>query len=141
MRRALYVVLALLVASGAWWLAVHYEGELVPEWGNELRRATLEAWAMKIHGAAAFVTLVAVGAMLTNHVRRGLLLARNRVSGVGVLASFLVLTLTGYALYYVVADTLRPPVSLLHWIVGLALAPLVVVHVVAGRRTRRASSW
>jgi hypothetical protein len=139
-RGGLYALLAVLAASGAWWLVVHYEGALVPEWENELRRVALEAYAMKVHGAAALATLVAVGAMLTNHVRRGLLLARNRTSGISVLVAFLLLTLTGYALYYLVADTTRPPVSVVHWVVGLALAPLLVVHIVAGRRTRRPSS-
>jgi hypothetical protein len=140
-RHALYVLLAVLAASGVWWLLVHYEGEFVPEWQNELRRVALEAWAMKVHGAAAFITLIAVGAMLTNHVRRGWTLARNRASGATVLAAFALLTLTGYALYYLVADETRPPVSLAHWLAGLALVPLLVVHIAAGRRTRRPSSW
>lgn len=140
-RRSLYALVALLVASGAWWIAVHYEGEIVPAWENELRRVALEAYAMKVHGAAAFATLVAVGAMLTNHVRRGLLLARNRTSGISLLAALGVLTLTGYALYYLVSDATRPPVSLVHWVLGLALAPLLVVHIVAGRRTRQPASW
>jgi len=139
-RSGLYGLLASLVASGAWWLAVHYEGALVPAWENELRRVALEAFAMKMHGAAAFGALIAVGAMLTNHVRRGLLLARNRASGIGVLVSFGVLTLTGYALYYLVSDTSRPPVSVIHWALGLALGPLMIVHIVAGRRTRRTAS-
>jgi len=135
-RHGFYALLAVLAGSGACWLLAHYEGEFVPEWQNELRRLVLEAWAMKVHGAAAFVTLVATGAMLTNHVRRGWTLARNRASGVSVIASLALLTLTGYALYYVVAEATRPPVSIAHWAVGLALAPLLVVHIVAGRRSR-----
>jgi len=136
-RRSFYALLAVLAGSGVFWLLAHYEGELVPEWQNELRRLVLEAWAMKVHGAAAFVMLVATGAMLTHHMRRGWTLARNRASGASVIGSLALLTLTGYALYYVVADATRPPVSVAHWFVGLALAPLLVVHIVAGRRSRK----
>ena len=140
-RRALYGVFVVLIATGAWWLAVHYEGQLVPAWDDESRRLAQEAWSMRIHGAAALVTLVCVGAMLTNHVRRGWTLARNRVSGVTVIATFLALTLTGYALYYLVSDQSRPPVSTVHWVLGLALAPLVAIHIAAGRRSRSRRPW
>jgi hypothetical protein len=140
-RHSLYAILLLLIASGIAWIGVHYEGDLVPEWRNDLRRLALEAWTMKVHGAAALVALVVVGMMLTNHVRRGWTLARNRASGAGVLAAFAVLTLTGYALYYLVGDDTRPPVSVAHWAFGLALAPLFVLHIVVGRRGRARRSW
>jgi len=140
-RWALYGVFAVLIASGAWWLAVHYEGQLIPAWNNELRRLALEAWSMRVHGGAALVTLVCVGAMLTNHARRGWTLARNRVSGATVIATFLLLTLTGYALYYLVSDASRPPVSMVHWALGLALVPLLALHIGLGRRSRARSAW
>jgi hypothetical protein len=140
-RWALYGVFAVLIASGAWWLAVHYEGQLIPTWNDELRRLALEAWSMRVHGAAALVTLVCVGAMLTNHARRGWTLARNRGSGATVIAAFLVLTLTGYALYYLVSDVSRPPVSMVHWGLGLALVPLLALHIVLGRRSRARNAW
>jgi hypothetical protein len=141
MRHALYAILGMLLASGVAWIAVHYEGDLQPEWRNELRQLTLEAWAMKLHGGAAIVTLVAIGMMLAHHVRRGWALARNRWSGSVVVAAFALLTLTGYALYYVVNDATRTPVSMTHWLVGLALAPLFIVHIVLGRRSRTRQTW
>jgi len=129
-RRALYAALAALIGTGAWWLVVHYAES------EDLARLAREAIALKLHGAAAFVTLFALGAMSASHARRGWALERNRSSGSVLIAAFALLTATGYALYYLVDDATRPPVSLLHWIAGVALAPLVLAHIVAGRRSR-----
>lgn len=140
-RMTLYAIGVLLVASGAGWIVVHYEGDWMPEWRNDLRRVALEAWAMRVHGAAAFVALIAIGSMLTHHVRRGWALDRNRDSGTVVTAVLAVLTLTGYALYYAVSEETRPPVSLVHWVLGLALAPLFALHIAIGRRSRERQRW
>ena len=89
-----------------------------------------------MHGAAAFATLFALGAMSANHVRRGWILNRNRVSGSLVIAAAILLTVTGYALYYLVSDDTHAPVSTLHWVAGLALVPILIGHIVAGRGAR-----
>jgi ABC-type nitrate/sulfonate/bicarbonate transport system permease component len=133
-RRALYAVLVVLAGSGAWWLIAHYA------MADDLARLPQEALALKVHGAAAFAMLVAAGAISANHVRRGWSLARNRASGSVVITLFALLIATGYALYYLVDDATRPPVSLSHWIAGLALVPLIAIHIVAGRRSRNGNA-
>ncbi|HTS20873.1 MAG TPA: DUF4405 domain-containing protein [Casimicrobiaceae bacterium] len=132
-RRAFYAALTVLVGSGAWWLAAHYAIE------GDLARLAQEARALRVHGAAAFAILIAVGAISANHVRRGWSLERNRTSGSAVIALLAILIATGYALYYLVDDASRPAVSLSHWIVGLALAPLIALHIVVGRRSQHES--
>jgi hypothetical protein len=129
-RRALYAVLALVAGSGAWWLVAHYAI------AQDLARLAQEALALKVHGAAAFAMLVAIGAISANHVRRGWSLARNRASGGVVITLLALLIATGYALYYLVDDATRPRVSLSHWIAGVALVPLIAIHIVLGRRSR-----
>lgn len=135
-RRLLYVIIAASVVSGVWWLAVHYGGEGLFSVPDDLHRLALETMALKIHGATGFLMLIAVGAMSANHVRRGWGMARNRLSGSLVVTSIAVLVLTAYALYYLVDDATRPPVSLIHWVIGLILVPVVIVHIVSGRRGR-----
>src|SRR5438045_5749207 len=88
-RYALYGVVALVVGTGLAWLAAHDGLLAVPAWRDDLARLAFEAGAMKVHAAAATVALVAVGMMLAHHARRGLVLARNRASGVVVVAVFL----------------------------------------------------
>jgi hypothetical protein len=136
-RRALYATIAALIGSGIWWLWVHYAAFAFGGSADDLQRLAREGWALKVHGATGFAILFALGAMSAYHVRRGWELRRNRVSGSVVIALFTVLTATGYVLYYLVNDDTHAVVSLLHWGVGLVLAPTLIVHIVAGRRARR----
>jgi hypothetical protein len=135
-RYALYAMLTALIASGAWWLIVHYGAGVFPALSDDLVRAGQEGVALKVHGAAAMLALIALGAMLFQHAPRGWVLARNRGSGALVVASLALLALTGYALYYLVTDAVHSAMSVAHWLTGLLLAPLVVVHIVRGRRSR-----
>ncbi len=80
-RRALYVTIAALVLSGVWWIGVHFAGAWLATREDELQRLAQESLALKIHGAAAFAILLALGAMGAYHVRRGWGLGRNRGSG------------------------------------------------------------
>jgi hypothetical protein len=136
-RRALYATLLALIASGVWWLGAHFAAILFGSDADDLRRLARESLALKVHGAAAFAMLLALGAMAAYHVRRGWALDRNRASGSLVVTCFAILILTGYALYYLVGEDTRASVSLAHWALGLALAPMLVVHVILGRRSRR----
>ena len=133
-RRALYATLIALIGSGVWWLAVRYGSDLVGSGTDDLTRLAREALALKVHGATAFATLLALGAMGAHHVRRGWALKRNRVTGSLVVAVFTLLIATGYALYYLVSDDTHAPVSAVHWALGLALAPILIAHIGIGRR-------
>jgi len=133
-RWALYATLIVLIGSGLGWLAAHYGSEIGAASSDDLRRLAVEALMLKVHGAAAFAALIALGAMFPYHVRRGWALSRNRMSGSAVIAAFGALIVTGYALYYLVIDADRAAISFAHWLVGLALAPLFVAHVAIGRR-------
>jgi hypothetical protein len=137
-RRALYATIAVLVLSGVWWIVVHFAGTWLAPRENDLQRLAQEAWALKLHGAAAFAILLALGAMGAYHVRRGWGLGRNRGSGSVVVGVCAVLVVTGYALYYLVTDANRTPISVLHWALGLAFVPLLIAHIVLGRRSRNA---
>jgi hypothetical protein len=133
-RWSLYATLIVLIDSGLGWLAAHYGSGIGAASVDALRRLAVEALMLQVHGAAAFATLIALGAMFTHHVRRGWALSRNRVTGAIVIAALGALIVTGYALYYLVNDANRASISFAHWSVGLALAPLFVAHVVIGRR-------
>ncbi len=122
-----------LLASGAAWLL----GRGVFARPDEFGAGTdpLGPWWLRLHGAAAMGFLVALGTLLPVHVRRAWQFGLNRRSGAAVLGVAVVLIATGYALYYVGSEALRPLVSALHWGVGLAALPLVLVHRSLGRRS------
>jgi hypothetical protein len=134
-RRSIYLTGALLLLSGAAWLVLHYFLRPVNQFGESVN--PLEPWAMKLHGAATMGALFLVGSLLHHHIRRALRAGRNALTGWAMIATLAFLTLTGYGLYYVAGEGDRPVWSLLHWSVGFAVAILLVVHVLVGRRSVR----
>ncbi len=131
-RYTLYGVVVLLTLSGALWLWLHYFGATVGEYGRVPHPQ--EQTALQIHGAAAMLALFFLGTLLLAHMIRAWEAGRNRWSGGTLAAAMLILTLTGYALYYAGDERLRAGASVLHWVLGLAVPIALVVHITLGRR-------
>jgi len=131
----LYATLALLAASGAAWLAVHYL------WGagaGELPHP-LEPWLMRLHGAAAFAALFVAGLLACVHVPQGWRMATRiphlrerwagqRHTGLALCALGAGCIATSYLLYYFVPEAIRPALGWVHAAAGLALALLLPLH-------------
>jgi len=100
--------------------------------------AIARVWLLKLHGAAATLTLIVLGTLIPLHVRRGWRANLNRTSGLAMSALCILLIVTGYALYYAGGENLRTFASGAHIALGLALPVLLVWHIVRGRRARRA---
>ncbi|MHB1245068.1 MAG: hypothetical protein ACYCZH_01410 [Sulfuriferula sp.] len=130
-KYALYVVFTLLWLSGALWLGFHYFLRQPGDFGEIAH--PLEIWWLRLHGLMGFAMLVAVGTVLPIHTRRAWHLHKNRSSGFLMQAILLLLALTGYALYYFASDANAAWLPLLHWIVGLTLPLMLVVHIRRGR--------
>lgn len=130
----LYLVFALIFVSGAGWLIFHYWVPTQGEFGEAHHPS--EPWWMRLHGAASFLFLFLFGTVVPNHVKRAWQMRRNRISGVSFCSANVLLTLTGYALYYFSGEDSRTAIGALHWIIGLVFPVLVGWHVWAGRRSR-----
>ena len=50
---------------------------------------------------------------------------------------WMMLIATGYGLYYLGNDSVRDPVSLAHWLVGLGMPALMGCHIWLGRASRK----
>jgi hypothetical protein len=131
-RWSIYLTLASLAITGAVWLLAHYFGRSAGEFADTPH--PLEPWSLRLHGLAAFFTLFFAGSLLNSHMRRAWQLRRNRMSGGWTAAVFVVLTVSAYLLYYGGGENMHIVISLLHWIVGLALVPLFVMHILIGRK-------
>lgn len=125
-RRSVYTAGAVLFLSGAAWLALHYLGGAREALDSAMHAA--QAWALRVHGAAASAVLVVLGSVLATHVPAAWANRVNAATGLAVIAVVLVLAVTGWALYYAGDEALRTSVSALHWALGLAAAPLLAVH-------------
>ena len=130
-RRWLYFLAGLLWLSGLGWLIAHYTLRPSDALGGA---HPSEPWWLRLHGAAAMGFLVAFGALLPGHVRRGWRQGLNRGSGLVMILVAALLTVSGYGLYYVVNDAWRASTSVIHWTVGLASGVLLAVHVALGKR-------
>lgn len=135
-RAAVHTTTAALALTGLAWLAAHHLLRSTGGFGEELP-SPLEPWALRLHGVLAQVFLLVLGSMSTVHIVLGWRLKRSRGTGSGLLLASLMLLATGLALYYA-PEHWHAGTSLLHWGVGLALLPLVWLHVVRARRARRA---
>lgn len=92
----------------------------------------LPAISRKIHGGAAMLALLVLGA-LTAHVKRGWKAAQNRLSGVALLALNAFLIATGYGLYYAADEDFRAWLTRWHGWIGLGTLVLLPGHVLVGR--------
>ncbi|NOT18023.1 MAG: hypothetical protein HOP20_08170 [Sulfuriferula sp.] len=131
-KRVLYAAFILLWSSGALWLIFHYFMRTEGDFG--MTAHPLEIWWLRLHGLMVFSMLVAVGSVLPVHVRRAWHLHKNRATGLFMSMVLLWLAMTGYALYYFSSDDNEAWLPLLHWIVGLALPLMLIVHIWRGRR-------
>ena len=124
-RRGVWASMALLAATGVVWWIVHYTI------GAGVAGALphpLEAWMMRLHGAALMASLFFLGAVAPLHVPRGWRLARQRTTGIVMLGGMALLVASGYALSYFAPDAVRPLLGDGHAAVGLALAGVLAWH-------------
>jgi hypothetical protein len=125
-KALVYGVTVTLAVTGLLWLVPHFFFASKGAWGAA--RHPVEPWALRLHGAAAMAFLVALGSMLPVHVRRAWQVRRNVRTGVTMLGAIVALIATGYALYYASSEELRPWISAMHWGIGLALIPFMILH-------------
>jgi hypothetical protein len=79
--------------------------------------------------------LIVAGSLLPVHVRVGWHQRKNLLAACIVVAILVLLTASGYTLYYTDVET-RPAISMLHWIIGLGAPAALIWHIVSGRATR-----
>lgn len=130
-----YAALVLLYVSGLVWVLLHHFAMSAGLLGPEPH--PLEYPSLQLHGVLAYVVVFLAGSLLHGHMRRAWHLGRNRRSGVLMLLALLLLSASGLTLYYFAGADLQGLVSVLHWVVGLLGLPLVIGHVLLGRRRRQ----
>jgi hypothetical protein len=129
-RGALYAVASALAVTGIAWLLV-----------DRLKPIDLtEAWQriaanlLMLHGGAAMLMLLLLGAIVPMHVAVAWQRGKNRVTGTMMLVSNAVLIATAFALYYSGSEMWRHQASVLHIGFGLGLPALWALHVWRGKR-------
>jgi hypothetical protein len=134
-RRLVYALTTVLVLTGAAWLAAVYlaapPGEPTP---------APHAWAgplLAAHGIAAYAALVAYAFVGHAHVRTGWRVPALRPVAAWLIASILLLVVTGLVFYYVAEEAAIPYARWTHVAAGVLLAIALVIHIRNGRRVGR----
>jgi hypothetical protein len=129
-RVSVYAVGAALLLTGAGWLGVHY---LIGAGAGEMPHP-LEAWALRLHGLAAFGGLFVLGLVGAAHVPHGWRLSRRprwahqRRTGLALCVLAAALALSGYLLYYFAPEAFRPTLGWTHSIIGGLMAWAILLH-------------
>jgi len=134
-ERSVYATFAALVVTGCGWLVCHYVLAETGDFGP-LPHPQEGLW-LELHGAAGMIALVLFGSLLPSHMLRAWSQRRGRASGGTLAGLFVLLTVTGYGLYYVAGESFRAWISVVHWAVGLAVPLLLAAHVYTLRATLR----
>lgn len=136
-KRVVYGVCLGVWASGVLWLVFHYFLRRSGDFGPETH--PLEPWCLRLHGAFAFAALWTLGLLSASHIASGWSTGRRRWSGALLLTLGGVLVVTGYLLYYAVAENLRQATSYVHWGLGLGAPLAFLFHRLRARARSRAA--
>src|SRR3974377_966408 len=84
---------------------------------HQLKDAESEFWQapaadlLMLHGGAAMIALMLLGALIPAHLKRSWRAGRNRITGTAMAATNAILVVTTFGLYYAGSDVLRMGVA------------------------------
>ena len=87
-----------------------------------------------VHGFSAMFFVLWLGTLLVGHVSQAWKARKNRMNGAFFLAAVGLLTLSGYALYYLSNESLRAAADQFHLWLGVAAPLLLLWHIWCGRK-------
>lgn len=129
-RYSVYATFAALFSTGAGWLVADWEKNFS---SDEIWQQTA-ANLLMVHGGAAMLTLLLLGALIPLHVQRSWRSGKNLVSGSVMVTLNAALVVTAFGLYYLGSEAVRPWMSWIHIVAGFSVPALFVIHIFLGRR-------
>jgi len=132
-RWVIYLSSLGLALTGLGWLVLDF----VTQDDKTIEIMRTMAWFIKIHGVFVMMALVVFGTIFTNHIRRAWYLKRHLITGISLLALWLVMAVTGLCLYYFVSEDNQWWISTLHWAAGVIAVIALPLHVMQRRKNRR----
>lgn len=125
-RRLLYASVFALIVTGVLYAIPRY-ADLY--FDLDLTPMVAPSLLMKVHGAFAMWVTLLLGIIWQAHVRLRMRRPLNRVAGFTLVTILVLLTVSGYLLYYVGGRELREITSLVHTGLGVAVLVIIVWHV------------
>ena len=129
-RYSLYAAFTVLLLTGAGWLVADWQKNIAADEIWQQAAATM----LMVHGGAAMLALLLLGALVPVHLLRAWRRGKNLVSG-SIMAVFnAVLIVTAFGLYYLGSEEVRPWISWIHLTAGFALSLMLPIHIWLGKR-------
>jgi hypothetical protein len=125
-RYTIYFVSTGVFITGILWLIYHYFLRTPGPFG--FQNNPLEIWWLQLHGGFSFASLWIFGLLWSIHILRGWKMRWRRWSGGSLVAAALLLTITGWGLYYFDSREVREVTSIIHWVIGLISCGLFFLH-------------
>jgi hypothetical protein len=136
-RLAVYLVSALLWATGIGWLVLDQFFARQEQFGRTPH--PLESPLLLAHGILAIASAYLLGWVSARHVLLWWTAGLRRVSGAVFAALLAILAVTGFALFFVSSDRWQRFAQLSHEALGLAIVLFAVQHWLFGRRGQSAA--
>lgn len=90
-----------------------------------------------LHAFSSILTLVLVGALASIHMRQGWVKRQRRLTGVIMITSLTLLSLTGLGIYYLGSEKLAFVSGVSHLVVGVLLFFVATLHILTKRMNSR----
>jgi cytochrome b561 len=136
-RNTVLLCSLIVIASGVAWMVL---GWLVDAQDYTDPLHTLRHRMLVLHGITAYVLVWIAGRLSSLHQQGNWRAHRNRRNGLMLTAVLALLAVSGLCLYYPPHEDWRETISQLHQGLGIALALLLPLHLLAARALRRISS-
>jgi hypothetical protein len=125
-RAAIYSILGLLWLSGCLWLLLDTFGARAGQFGKTPH--PLQPAILLLHGITAIVSMYLLGWVSARHVLGWWPTGLRRMSGSALAGFFALLTLSGFALFFLTDERWQRGSVVVHDVLGIAVTVLAIQH-------------
>ena len=134
-RYFFYAVLSLSLLTGSSFWLIRRFGMVEGDFGPESH--FLQYPLLQVHGFAAFLMMMSLGAIFASHIPKTWASKRSRQSGITLLVWVVISILTAYSLYYLVSEDWHEWLGNGHALFGVSLPVVLMLHIWFARKPRR----
>jgi len=92
--------------------------------------------ALQLHGFAAFLMMMCLGAIFGSHIPKNWHYKRGKNSGIAILSVVTFSVISAYSLYYLVSEDFHTLLANSHAIVGITLPVILFIHITLARKAK-----
>lgn len=127
-KKLFFLVLTVSWVSGLTFFLLNNFMTIPGEFGEE--KHPWQYNILKIHGASSFLIMVVFGYFISAHVKKSWYARSTKpIMGIILLVMPIISMITGYALYYIVADFARVVVIYIHLGIGFFIPFVLITHI------------